>query len=65
MLFRVSETKTIMIGDFGLAEDLYSKGHNQSDTRLPVKWMPPESLRDGISNGRTDMVLYIRMYVHT
>ena len=48
---------SIMIGDFGLAEDLYSRGQNQQpETRQPVKWMPPESLKDGVSNERTDMV---------
>ena len=52
----MSESKTILIGDFGLAEDLYSRGQKQSDVRLPVKWMPPESLKDGVSNERTDMV---------
>ena len=56
---RVSETKTILIGDFGLAGDLYSSDQHQSAVRLPVKWMPPESLKDGVSNEKTDMV-----YVH-
>ena len=55
---RVSDTKTILIGDFGLAEDLYSRDQKQCEVRLPVKWMPPESLRDGVSNERTDMVGY-------
>ena len=65
----MSESKTILIGDFGLAEDLYSRGQKQSDVRLPVKWMPPESLKDGVSNERTDMVytcasfLPIYMYI--
>ncbi|CAI8023579.1 Tyrosine-protein kinase transforming protein ros [Geodia barretti] len=54
----VSDTKTILIGDFGLAEDLYSRDQKQCEVRLPLKWMPPESLRDGVSNERTDMVGY-------
>lgn len=53
---RVSETRSILIGDFGLAEDIYSTGQKQSGIRLPVKWMPPESLKDGVSNEKTDMV---------
>jgi c-mer proto-oncogene tyrosine kinase len=55
---RVSDTKTILIGDFGLAEDLYSRDQKQCEVRLPVKWMPPESLRNGVSNERTDMWSY-------
>lgn len=47
---------TIMIGDFGLAEDLYSPAQKQSRVKQPIKWMPPESLKDGVSNERTDMV---------
>lgn len=55
-LYRVSETKSILIGDFGLAGGLYSSGQKQSGVRLPVKWMPPESLKEGVSNEKTDMV---------
>ena len=48
-----------MIGDFGLAGSLYGSGQKQSAVRLPIKWMPPESLRDGVSNEKTDMVHHV------
>ena len=47
-----------MVGDFGLARDIYTTEYyrNKSNTRLPVKWMAPETLNDGISNEKTDVV---------
>jgi len=46
------------VGDFGLARDVYSANYYrvQRSTKLPVKWMPPETLHDGISNEKTDVV---------
>ena len=63
LLYRVSEAKSIMIGDFGLAGDLYNSARKHSTVRLPVKWMPPESLKDGISNEKTDMVCTVRTLI--
>ena len=50
------------VGDFGLARDVYSADYYRAGkgARLPVKWMPPETLTDRISNEKTDVVnLYI------
>ena len=46
------------IGDFGLARDVYMTNYYKASahTALPVKWMPPEMLRDGISNEMSDVV---------
>ena len=54
-----------MVGDFGLARDIYTTEYyrNKSNTRLPVKWMSPETLNDGISNEKTDVVSFKLDYV--
>ena len=47
------------IGDFGLAEDMYT-GYFRQDkkdaVKLPFKWMAPESLRDGLFSEKSDVV---------
>ena len=51
----------VLVGDFGLARDVYNREYYRSggNTRLPVKWMPPETMNDGISNEKTDVVSII------
>ena len=48
------------IGDFGLAEDVYTTGYfrqgKDDAVKLPFKWMAPESLRDGLFSEKTDVV---------
>ena len=48
----------MLVGDFGLARDVYGADYYRSSAkcRLPVKWMPPETFNDGISNEKTDVV---------
>jgi serine/threonine protein kinase len=55
---RIDSTLSIKVGDFGLARDVYSSDYYRANksTKLPVKWMPPETLHDGISNEKTDVV---------
>ena len=57
-LCRVDEGLTVRVGDFGLARDIYTSHYYRAnkEARLPVKWMAPETLNDGISNEKTDMV---------
>ena len=57
-IHRVADDLSIKVGDFGLARDIYSANYYrvQRSTKLPVKWMPPETLHDGISNEKTDVV---------
>ena len=57
---RVDSKLNIKVGDFGLARDVYSNDYYRANkkAKLPVKWMPPETLHDGISNEKTDVVRY-------
>ncbi|XP_064397634.1 tyrosine-protein kinase receptor UFO-like [Halichondria panicea] len=52
----------VKVGDFGLAEDVYSTGYfRQSDServKLPYKWLALESLNDAIFNEKTDVWSY-------
>ena len=54
----MNEEGTVLVGDFGLARDIYTAEYyrNNRNAKLPVKWMPPETLNDGISNEKTDAV---------
>ena len=74
---RLDDEFSVKIADFGLTRDIYSKDYyKQSNVtgKVPVKWMPPESLHDKISNEKTDIVscmcqcivyMYVCMYVLT
>ena len=50
----------IKVSDFGLSEDMYAKNYFRQDkdaaVKLPIKWMAPESLNDGIFTEKTDVV---------
>ena len=50
----------IKIADFGLSENVYARNYfkqGQGPTvKLPIKWMAPESLHDGIFSSKTDVV---------
>ena len=58
VLFRLDSDGNIKVGDFGLAEDVYSCGYfreeNKESIRLPYKWMALESLNDFTE--KTDVV---------
>ena len=58
--FRVNEEGMVLVGDFGLTRDVYSTEYYRSggNAKLPVKWMSPETLNDGISNEKTDVVSF-------
>ena len=58
--FRVNEEGTVLVGDFGLARAVYSTEYYRSggNAKLPVKWMSLETLNDGISNEKTDVVSF-------
>ena len=58
------------MGDFGLAEDIYTRGYfRQSKSeavKLPFKWMAPESLRDGLFSEKSDVVsVYTHLHPNT
>ena len=49
------------MADFGLAEDVYTTNYyrwKKGDTnlKLPVRWMSPESTQDGIFTEKSDVV---------
>ncbi|XP_038060530.1 proto-oncogene tyrosine-protein kinase receptor Ret-like [Patiria miniata] len=53
----VAEGMVIKVSDFGLARDLYESGTyvKTSKSRIPMKWMAPESLFDNIYTTKTDI----------
>ena len=56
--FRVDDKINVRVADFGLARDVYTSDYyrQQSNDKIPVKWMAPETLNDRISNEKTDVV---------
>ncbi|XP_072438991.1 insulin-like growth factor 1 receptor [Chiloscyllium punctatum] len=53
----VSEELTVKIGDFGMTRDIYETDYYRKGGKglLPVRWMAPESLKDGIFSQHTDV----------
>ena len=49
----------VKVGDFGLAEDMYSIGYvrySSKTLKVPFKWMAPESLEEGLFSEQSDVV---------
>ena len=49
------------MADFGLAEDMYGTNYyrrskSESEERVPIRWMAPESIETNIYNEATDIV---------
>ena len=51
------------MADFGLTEDMYAKNYfrrdkseGESEEKVPIRWMAPESIESAIFNERTDVV---------
>ena len=57
---RLDYSGNVRVGDFGLAEDVYTRGYfrqgKDDAVKLPFKWMAPESLRDGLFSEKSDVV---------
>eukprot|EP00079_Xenopus_tropicalis_P012260 XP_002939040.2 PREDICTED: insulin receptor-related protein isoform X2 [Xenopus tropicalis] len=53
----VSEDLTVKIGDFGMTRDIYETDYYRKGGKslLPVRWMSPESLKDGIFTTYSDV----------
>eukprot|EP00795_Rhopilema_esculentum_P006272 gene6272-11692_t len=56
----VSADFTVKIGDFGMTRDVYETDYYRKGGKglLPVRWMAPESLRDGIFTTASDVWSY-------
>ncbi|XP_065208199.1 insulin receptor-like isoform X2 [Planococcus citri] len=56
----VSGNRIIKIGDFGLARDIYETDYYRKGDKgtLPIRWMAPESIRDGIFTSNSDVWSY-------
>lgn len=49
--------RVVKIGDFGLARDIYKNDYyrKEGEGLLPVRWMSPESLIDGVFTSQSDI----------
>ena len=61
ILYRLDIKGDIKVADFGLGEDIYQTGYFKQDkgnaaVKLPYKWMPLESLQDGLFSEKSDVV---------
>ncbi|XP_044591590.1 insulin-like receptor isoform X2 [Cotesia glomerata] len=56
----VAEDLTVKIGDFGMTRDIYETDYYRKGTKglLPVRWMAPESLKDGVFTSYSDVWSY-------
>ncbi|GCC33430.1 hypothetical protein chiPu_0011899 [Chiloscyllium punctatum] len=52
-----STNRKVKIGDFGLARDIYKNDYyrKEGEGLLPVRWMAPESLMDGMFTNQSDV----------
>uniref|UniRef100_A0A183GRY2 Protein kinase domain-containing protein n=1 Tax=Heligmosomoides polygyrus TaxID=6339 RepID=A0A183GRY2_HELPZ len=53
----VHANNTVKIGDFGMARDIYYHEYYKPNGKrlMPVRWMAPESLRDGTFDMKSDV----------
>ncbi|XP_074651853.1 insulin-like peptide receptor [Tubulanus polymorphus] len=56
----VADDLTCKIGDFGMTRDIYETDYYKKAGKgpLPVRWMSPESLRDGVFSSQSDVWSY-------
>ncbi|XP_025076692.1 putative molluscan insulin-related peptide(s) receptor [Pomacea canaliculata] len=56
----VSENRVVKVGDFGMTRDIYETDYYRKGGRglLPVRWMAPESLKDGVFTTMSDVWSY-------
>lgn len=58
--FRLDETFTVKVADFGMARDIYDKEYysiqDHKRVKLPVKWMAIESLQTQKFTTKSDVV---------
>ena len=51
------DRRVVKIGDFGMARDVYKNDYYRMGEKgqIPVRWLPPESLRDWVFTSKTDV----------
>ncbi|CAI8031550.1 Tyrosine-protein kinase transforming protein SEA [Geodia barretti] len=57
---------TVKVADFGLSEDMYSTNYFRQgkssvdavETKVPIRWMPLESIEEGLYNEKSDVWSY-------
>jgi len=57
----------IKVGDFGFSEDIYTSSYyrqkkSDTDVKLPVRWMAPESITVGVFTEKSDIVSAVKHY---
>ena len=57
--------RKVKIGDFGLARDIYKNDYyrKEGEGLLPVRWMSPESLIDGVFTTQSDVWLVTSLLI--
>ncbi|KAK2489200.1 hypothetical protein MC885_002981 [Smutsia gigantea] len=63
----VAHDFTVKIGDFGMTRDIYETDYYRKGGKglLPVRWMAPESLKDGVFTTSSDMWTNYAQHVAT
>lgn len=58
MLPRLSDDLRVCVADFGLSKQIYSGNYyrQNSNVRVPIKWMAMESLSESIYTTKSDVV---------
>ena len=59
---RIDINFVIKVADFGLSESVGTKEYFRQDKdsciKLPLKWLAPESMEDGVFSEKSDVVLF-------
>ena len=59
-----SNQRVVKIADFGLTRAMYKQNYYRKEGgMLPVKWMSPESLVDGVFTTKSDVSCFIFVYI--
>ena len=62
--WRLDLSGSVKVADFGLSEDMYSTNYfrqgssedSSTETKVPIRWMPLESIEEGLYTEKSDVV---------